>query len=134
MATFARNQLAVFETATGEAYQVQGRAATSYEYNAAYALGKVGIPYLFQFQFFGGRRVRGGLVVDFLVLTRPLSTPLYINGNFWHSGQQAAEDKYQQVLLFAAARGELNRAVEWFDPDCATKEQALAAARRDFLR
>ena len=65
-------------------FTVQGKDATSYEYNVAYALDKLELPYMFQFIFLGGKAVRGGMVVDFLVLTDPLSTPVWVNGGFWH--------------------------------------------------
>ena len=113
-------------------FTVQGKTATSYEYNEAWALDKLEIPYIFQYQYFGGRSVRGGIIVDFLALTNPLSTPIYINGGFWHKGKRAAEDWYQQILLFWAARGELNRPVVFWDPDVITKEAALSANRREF--
>ena len=113
-------------------FTVQGKDATSYEYNVAWALDKVELAYMFQFIFLGGKAVRGGMVVDFLVLTDPLSTPVWVNGGFWHQGKRAAEDSYQQALLYFVARGELNRPVTLWDPDCVTKEAALSAIRREF--
>src|SRR3990167_8914356 len=104
---------------------VQGKQASSYEYNVAWALEKTEIPYIFQFEFFGGRDVRGGLVVDFLALTHPLSTPIWCNGGFWHKGKRAAEDEYQQTLLFFVARGELNRPVVLWDNDVRTNVPAM---------
>ena len=113
-------------------FTVQGKTATSYEYNVAWALDKMQLPYMFQFAFFGGKSVRGGIVVDFLVLTSPLSTPVWVNGGFWHKGKRAVEDSYQQALLYFVARGELNRPVTFWDEDCRTKEDALSAVRREF--
>jgi len=113
-------------------FTVQGKVATSYEFNVAWALDKLELPYMFQFAFFGGRAVRGGIVVDFLVLTNPLSTPVWVNGGFWHQGKRASEDSYQQAVLYFVARGELNRPVTLWDPDCRTKEAALSAIRREF--
>src|SRR3990172_8443267 len=66
------------------------------------------------------------------VLTDPLSTPVWVNGGFWHQGKRAAEDSYQQALLYFVARGELKRPVTLWDPDCVTKEAALSAIRREF--
>lgn len=112
-------------------FTVQDKKATSYEYNVAWALDKLQIQYMFQFQFFGGRSVRGGIVVDFLALTNPLSTPIWVNGGFWHRGKRATEDSYQQALLYFVARGELNRPITLWDPDCNTKEAALSALQRE---
>src|SRR3989304_9837777 len=113
-------------------FTVESKDATSYEYNVAWALDKVELAYMFQFIFFGGKAVRGGMVVDFLVLTDPLSTPVWVNGGFWHKGKRAAEDSYQQALLYFVARGELKRPGTLGDPDCVTKEAALSAIRREF--
>ena len=113
-------------------FTVQGKDATSYEYNVAWALDKVELPYMFQFILLGGKAVQGGMVVDFLVPTDPLSTPVWVNGGFWHQGKRAAEDSYQQAVLYFVARGELNRPVTLWDPDCVTKEAALSAIRREF--
>jgi len=72
------------------------------------------------------------MVVDFLALTHPLSTPIWVNGGFWHKGKRAVEDEYQQNLLAWAKRGELNDPVVLWDQDCNTKEAALSAIRREF--
>ena len=117
---------------TPTSFTVQDKRATSYEYNVAWALDKLELPYMFQFAFFGGRSVRGGIVVDFLALTNPLSTPIWVNGGFWHRGKRATEDSYQQALLYFVARGELNRPITLWDEDCRTKEDALSALRREF--
>ena len=114
-------------------YFVQGKKASSYEWNVAQALDKLEIPYFFQFELFGGRSVRGGIIIDFLVLTRPLSTPLWVNGGFWHRGNQTTKDRLQQALVYWIMRGELNRAVIFWDQDCNTPDAALSSVRREFL-
>ena len=114
-------------------FTVQGKTATSYEWNFGWAFDKLKLLYIFQFVFFGGRSVRGGIVLDYLVLTNPLSTPVWLNGGIWHQGKRAAEDSYQQALLYFVARGELNRPITLWDPDLITKEAALSAARREFF-
>ena len=114
-------------------YQVQGKSATSYEYNVAKALETVDLPYMFQYQLFGGRARRGGIVLDFLVFTRPLSTPVFVNGGYWHSGQKRSEDELEQNLVFYYAKGEFQKPVIFWDEDCKTEEAALNAVRRELL-
>ena len=83
----------------GPRYTVQGAKASNYEWRVALALDKLRLPYMFQFEVMGGRTKRGGLILDFLVLTVPLSTPLWVNGEYWHSGEQSSEDKLLQAII-----------------------------------
>jgi len=83
----------------GPRYTVQGSKASNYEWRVAIALDKLRLPYMFQFEVMGGRTKRGGLVLDFLVLTVPLSTPVWVNGEYWHSGEQDSEDKLVQAII-----------------------------------
>jgi len=112
---------------------VHGEKATSYEYNFAWALDTMKLPYLFQVDFLGGRKLRGGLVLDFLVLTVPLPTPVWCNGNYWHSGQAHAEDKLKQAALDRETGGQFRPAITLWGEDLITKEAALRAVRRELL-
>jgi len=61
---------------------------------------------MYQVNYFGGKRLRGGQVLDFLVPTVPLSTPIYANGTYWHSGaRQTQEDLFAQRTLYDKMRG-----------------------------
>lgn len=111
-------------------YEVQGKKATSGEYNVALALEQLGLDYTFQLSILGGRSVAGGIVLDFLVDTVPLPTPLWVHGEYWHSGAQRAKDMRQQALVDQESRGGYAPAVEiWFD-ECDTPEKALDTVRR----
>jgi hypothetical protein len=107
------------------------KQATSYEFYVAKALDTVGIRYIFQYQFFGGRALRGGMVVDFLALTSPLSTPIWVHGEYWHLGRQTTIDKYQLAVLYQFQAGLLAQAVVLWGADVKTPEAALAAVRRE---
>lgn len=52
----------------------------------------------YQVNIFGGRNVRGGIILDFVVYN-PLATVLFVNGDYWHSGLLGADDLYQQILV-----------------------------------
>jgi len=119
------------DTDTG-GYYVQDRKASLYEYNFAWALDKRGLDYAFQFDILGGRLLKGGMVIDFLVFTVPLSTPVWIHGEYWHMGKQAMIDKYQKAILDYVMAGEVRPAKIYWGVDVATKDLALAKVRRDF--
>ena len=78
--------------------EVQNKQATANEYNVAYALTAEGFEYIFRATYFGGRSIRGGVEVDFLVLA-PMPTPLEVFGNYWHTGQFDKTDKLRLSIL-----------------------------------
>jgi len=112
-------------------YEIGDSPATSYEYNVAIALIKLGIEFIFQYQFFGGRALRGGMVVDFLAFTSPLPTPIWVHGEYWHRGRQETIDKYQMAVLAQQQRGRLAAAVILWGTEVKTPEGALSAVRRE---
>jgi hypothetical protein len=114
-------------------YEVLGKRATSYEYNVAMAMNYYKIGYIFQVQYFGGRRLRGGFVVDFMAFTVPFPTPVWVNGNYWHSGPRALEDFFQQALVGEALAGEIQRPVIFWGEDSYTFDAAKLAVRRELL-
>lgn len=114
-------------------YEVRGKAASSYEYNFARAQDYYEIDYLFQVDYWGGRRFRGGMVLDFLSFTVPLYTPVFINSEYWHSGKQQEVDFLQQILLNSIFRGRLRPALVLWGKDVGTFEDAKSTVRRKLL-
>jgi len=105
---------------------VQGSNASSYEYNVAKALYKLDIPFVFQYEVIN-RRVRGGQVVDFLALTRPLATPIEVNGDYWHRN---SDEEYRQTIeINNALRGQANELLIMWGKDSATYGDALSFLR-----
>ena len=47
--------------------------------------------YIFQYEVAGGIRVRGGMVVDFMLL-HPRLTPLEVYGDYWHESELPGAD------------------------------------------
>jgi len=111
---------------------VHGTHASSNEYYVAQALDKVELGYVFQVSYLGGRRLSGGMVLDFLVLTDPLSTPCWVNGDYWHKGPQVVIDFYQRVLLDIIMAGQLAPPVVLWGGDTDTPEHALESIKREF--
>lgn len=72
---------------------IQGQTPGSREeWRVSIALSKLGYQYDYQYSMFGGR-LTGGTIIDFMVKTEPLSTPLYVNGAYWHK-----KDDFKQKL------------------------------------
>lgn len=74
------------------------KAASSWEWMVAKSLWKFGWEFEYQVGVAGGRMLRGGQVIDFLVNTHPLPTPLYIQGDFWHGA--LTQDKDLLLIAF----------------------------------
>lgn len=105
--------------------EIRGRAVGStYEANVADALDFLGWDYWYQYAVGGGRDRRGGMVLDFLIWTRPAATPVWVNGRYWHN-RRLETDLLQQsrvktLLGFPCA----DPLVLW-DEDCQTVDDAL---------
>jgi hypothetical protein len=110
---------------------IQGSQATSIEYHVAIALDRLEIPYLFQFEIGGGRVFRGGMVLDFLALTTPLSTPIDVRGEYWHQPRQRIEDDLQLALMNHYGRGYFAQPVVLYGASLQTPEQAYSTVKRE---
>ena len=111
---------------------VQGTKASENEFNVALALEHLKLPYIFQYSFLGGKVQRGGFVADFLVITTPLSTPLWVHGEYWHGrGRQRTEDELQQELIKFYHPGQLADPVVLWGQETDTYSDALTAVRRE---
>ena len=72
---------------------IQGQTPDSkYEFWVSEALYRYEIPFMYQFQILGGRELRGGKVVDFLVWN-PDATPLEVFGLYWHKSELPGGDR-----------------------------------------
>ena len=98
------------------------------EYNVALALEKRELEFEFQVEYFSGRRIRGGQVLDFLVYD-PFPIGLQVYGEYWHEGMMASDDQYKLNILTQA----LGKPPEiiW-GKESETPDEALAACRAIF--
>jgi hypothetical protein len=112
-------------------YVVQGKKASLNEYNVALGLDTLAYEYVFQLAIMGGRQQLGGVLLDFLVLTLPYPTPLWVHGEYWHSGAQRQTDLFQQALVEAEMGGQIAPALEIWGDQSETPELALAWLRRN---
>jgi len=82
---------------------IQGKTAGSkLEARVALALEYYDIDYIYQYNFNGGNQIRGGQVIDFIAKTVPIWTPIYVQGEYWHSKKQEYEDTIK-IREFARA-------------------------------
>jgi hypothetical protein len=113
-------------------FSLQGLKATAEEYRVGKALEKLGHEYIFQFQLFEISRVRGSFVIDFLVLTTvPLSTPVEVYGEYWHSGQLGAGDRVREIVIQDLLRGSANPLVVFYGSDLQDQQSADEVVKRE---
>lgn len=112
-----------------DGFTIQGSNATDIEWRVALALEKLKIPYMFQFEIMGGRAVRGGIVLDFLALTDPLSTPIDVRGDYWHGPKQRVDDDLALAIMMS--RGQYAEPVVMYGGELQTEEQAFATVKRE---
>jgi hypothetical protein len=99
------------------------KPGSSWEWNHARALWALGWDFQYQVPLWGGRRVRGGVVLDFLIPTVPTQTILRVMGEYWHRDTDA-EDAEDLHLLDYFGSGTVILRVG--TADSATFEDALA--------
>ena len=114
---------------------IHGIVSTSkYENNYAGSLEKYGWEYDYQVSLFGGRDVVGGTVVDFIVKSVPLPTPVYVGSRHWHSGARAEWEKVLDVLINARLRKYYQAPIRLEDQEVDTPEASDRSVLRDFGR
>ncbi len=114
---------------TDAGYTIAGKDASDIEWRVAVVLERLGLHYIFQYALEGGRTKRGGIVLDFLVLTDPLSTPLDIRGDYWHQPKQRIEDDLG--LALAMNMGRFAEPVIIYGGELQTMEQAYSTVKRE---
>ena len=110
-------------------FSIQDKDATDIEWRVALAREKLKIRYKFQFEIMGGRAVRGGIVLDFLALTDPLSTPIDIRGEYWHQPRQRVDDDLALAIMMS--RGSFAEPVVLYGGELQSEEQAFATVKRE---
>ena len=120
-----------------EVERVQGIMPDSKEeYWVALALYKLHIDFVFQYQFMGGRKYKGGQVIDFWVYTMPLPTPILVQGWYFHyaTAERAAQSKLNIMYLESRLNGKAMKPVEVFDTEMPTPDDAYIVVKRKLHR
>ena len=105
---------------------IQGKTPQSFEeYRVGLALMRYDVDFLYQVPIQGGRMLRGGQVLDFLLyIPNPLPLPVF--GNYWHRAQLQNEDKWKLAILLQVYR--VKPEIVWGD-EVQTQEDADARIR-----
>lgn len=120
-----------------EVQPIQGMMPDSKEeYWVALALYRLHLDFEFQYQLFGGRKYKGGQVIDFWVFTNPLPTPIFVQGWYFHyaTAEKAAVSKLNLMYLEARLRGKAMKPVEILDTEIPTPEDAYIVVKRKLHR
>lgn len=107
--------------------------ASRNEYNVAQALDNFGLDFQFQLSIAGGRSLAFGIVLDFLVQTAPLPTPVWVHGEYWHTGERRQRDLEQMDAVKQYMAGSILEPVEIWGMESETVEAATATVRRKLL-
>lgn len=104
------------------------KAGSKEEWWCALALEKIqkqtGWNWEYQYPIHGGRRRRGGNVLDFLIFTPGRWTFLDPKGRYWHTGRN--EDQHEMRDI---AREKNWNLIEWFTDETPTKEAVYTFLR-----
>lgn len=113
----------------GEIGEIQGnKPGSRLEWNVSLALDQMQLEYIYQYVI-GGIRVLGTYVLDFLVLTPGLSTPLLVHGRYWHTGLKA--DDMEEGRIVQLMGGRCRKPVIIWEENCLTPEAALSWLRQN---
>lgn len=103
------------------------------EWRFALALMFYKLEFTYQLEVAGGRQRKGGQVLDFMVYSRPLYTPVSIIGEYWHSGQTAVDDQLRIYSLMKEYNGYVKRPLQIFDYELPDVDAAKQVVRREFI-
>lgn len=112
-------------------FYVKGQeAASKDEYWMSLALEKVeaetGWGWAYQVPVYGGRRLRGGQVVDFILYTPGKWTVIDVRGKYWHTGHHEDSRDIETVC-----RKKGWNLIWWFTDETPSKEMVYQRLRKE---
>ncbi|MFA5378409.1 MAG: hypothetical protein WC455_21825 [Dehalococcoidia bacterium] len=117
---------------------VQGITPDSVEeWRTALALDTLKLRYDFQKAVGGGRggkQYKGGQVIDFMVYTFPMPTPVSVEGAYFHGKNRKLEEAYQWSKLKQHYKGQIKPIVRVDTRKLPTLRAAIAFYKKEFLR
>lgn len=106
-----------------ESNGVWKQVGSSYEVNVAIALLKYG----WDFEYLAGWWIGGRkLEIDFRVFTVPKVLWVFVDGQYYHSGDVREQDRFERIMLFSLTKNIAYPPVSVTNKDCATLEAAEA--------
>jgi len=122
----ARPGFEVVDERLPEMREVQGKMPESMlEWILALGLDRLKTRYTFQYDVAGGRSRRGGQVIDFMVWTVPLPTPLLAQGDYWHGGVKGSEDAFKLAEIVRFFKGQVRTPVLVWEHEAPDVEAAV---------
>lgn len=103
------------------------------EWRFALALMHYDLSFEYQLSIAGGRTRRGGMVLDFMVHTSPLWTPVHIVGLYWHSGQNKLDDELRRHTLMTEYKGSVREPIYIYDTQLTTVEEAYKIVQKEMI-
>jgi len=109
---------------------IQGRPVGSKEEaRVAIGLEVVGWRYIYQKAYYGGSGTPGGIVVDFLVLTPGLMTPLLVQSRYWHTIRSRESKDFYQISRLSKIPN-LAQPIEIWDYELQTIQATISLLRQ----
>lgn len=110
---------------------IQGKIPRSLpEWRVAVALWGLGVRFEYQVPIFGGTSVRGGLILDFLLL-EPFPTPLLVHGEYWHESEL---DPIERMNIAKIEQHYQTKAILVWDWELQDQDMANETIRRKVKR
>jgi hypothetical protein len=107
-------------------------AGSTEEWRVSQALNKLDLGYEYQIDLVGGNKLPGGQILDFLVFTKPLPTPIYINGDYWHRAS-AQNDALKQAAVVNELGGFVQPPKVFWTHQLTSIQDAIDLLRRELL-
>lgn len=103
------------------------------EYFVAKALDRLKVDYTFQYSVAGGRALRGGQMVDFMIYTVPLPTPVQIKGEYWHKWARGAQSQFDLLMLENMLKGYARKPIAIWTYELPNIDAAYQVLKRKVL-
>ena len=91
------------------------------------------LDFAYQYEIAGGRARRGGQVLDFLVFTKPLYTPVHIVGEYWHSGENKLDDELRAHSLMKELGGIVKMPLTVYDWQLPDVDAAKKIVKKEMI-
>lgn len=91
------------------------------------------VEFEYQVSIAGGSNISGGLVLDFMMYTKPLWTPVSIKGRYWHSGYTEFLDTIREAKVAEEYKGRVLPLVSIYSDELPDLETAKAVFREKIL-
>lgn len=103
------------------------------EYWVALALYAYKVDFVFQYPIEGGRRVRGGQVIDFMVYYGPFPIPVLVQGEYWHRTSRSYQDRLNIERIKRHFNNAIAEPVELWERELQSAEMAKETVKRKVL-